>query len=306
MLVLIYYLLFAAPFIPTETSKHISGIVILLSWTEFVLLMGRHPRLSTFITMFGNVSWNFASFLLWYLSFIIAFGLCFFIIFSRPEGFKNGEGKEENGYFADPAKALFKTIIMSLTGEIEFEDIGFRLDVGRIVFLLYVFFIMLVLINLLNGLAINEISEIRRDAEIVNCAARIELISYIESILLGDPFGFLRNFPESKFAQKLPPCNIFRVSYPCFKRLFRCMFGRKCLLFATTLQSKTAQFKPNKGRHEVSGGASDLKVSWEILEAAKALHIRKNTLTDNEEMKNRLKAIENMIFDLADKINKIK
>ena len=30
------------------------------SWTEFVLLMGRHPRLSTFITMFGNVSWNFA------------------------------------------------------------------------------------------------------------------------------------------------------------------------------------------------------------------------------------------------------
>ena len=40
---------------------------------------------------------------------------------------QNEDGEEENGYFADPAKALFKTIIMSLTGEIEFE-VGKRVD----------------------------------------------------------------------------------------------------------------------------------------------------------------------------------
>ena len=33
--------------------------------------------------------------------------------------------------------------------------------------------------------------------------SRIELISYIESILLGDPFGFLINFPESKYGKTL-------------------------------------------------------------------------------------------------------
>ena len=36
------------------------------------------------------------------------------------------------------------------------------------------------------------------------------------------------------------------------------------------------------------------------------LVFRKNTLTDTEEMKNRLKTIENMMFDLTEKINKLK
>ena len=46
---------------------------------------------------------------------------------------------------------------MSLTGELEFEGIDFGQEpnavFGKVVFLLYVFFIMLVLVNLLNGLA---------------------------------------------------------------------------------------------------------------------------------------------------------
>ena len=46
---------------------------------------------------------------------------------------------------------------MSLTGELEFEGIDFGQEpnavYGKVVFLLYVFFIMLVLVNLLNGLA---------------------------------------------------------------------------------------------------------------------------------------------------------
>ena len=66
--------------------RHIAGIVILLSWTEFVLLIGRHPRLSTYIAMFSKVSRNFLSFLTWFAFFIIAFGLCFFIILHRPQG----------------------------------------------------------------------------------------------------------------------------------------------------------------------------------------------------------------------------
>ena len=114
---------------------------------EMFLMMGRHPKLSTFITMFFTVSLKFLVFLTWYIVIILAFGFAFYFILH----------KDANDYFKDPEKSLMKTFVMSLTGEIEFEGIDFGAEpsaiYGKVVFLLYVFFIMLVLVNLLNGLA---------------------------------------------------------------------------------------------------------------------------------------------------------
>ena len=47
---------------------------------------------------------------------------------------------------------------------------------------------MLVLNNLLNGLAVQDIGEIQRDCEVVSAASQVELVAFIESMLLGDPF----------------------------------------------------------------------------------------------------------------------
>jgi hypothetical protein len=238
LLILTFVLLFFPATANTEEDdivlRHVAGIVILLSWTEFVLLIGRHPRLSTYITMFTKVSRNFLSFLTWFACFIISFGLCFFIIFHQPPppaAEEAGAKAEEpvNAHFADPATSLMKTIVMSLTGELEFESIEFSsTHVGRIIFVLYIFFIMLVLVNLLNGLAISDISAIQLEAEIVSCVSRVELISYIESILLGDPFQFLTNFPESRLAQRLPSCNLFSALYQtsCMQRFLSGRFFR--------------------------------------------------------------------------------
>lgn len=151
-------------------------MVILLSWAEAVLLIGGHPRLSTYITMFKEVSFNFAKFLTWFISLIIAFGLCFFVIFNR-NGEKDEEGEELNAYFNTTKLSLMKTIIISLTGEIEFEGIDFNSEFSKIIFLVYVFFIMLVLVNLLNGLAVSDIAEIQKKAEIMSHISRYKLSS---------------------------------------------------------------------------------------------------------------------------------
>ena len=86
---------------------------------------------------------------------------------------------------------MMKTVIMSLTGELEFENIEFG-DAnplyalyGKLVYLLWVFFIMLVLVNLLNGLAVSDISLIQKEAEILSYVSRVEQIAFIESMLLG-------------------------------------------------------------------------------------------------------------------------
>eukprot|EP00090_Calanus_glacialis_P017219 TRINITY_DN26883_c0_g1_i4.p1 TRINITY_DN26883_c0_g1~~TRINITY_DN26883_c0_g1_i4.p1 ORF type:complete len:935 (+),score=234.23 TRINITY_DN26883_c0_g1_i4:53-2857(+) len=312
MEVALIILTFILMFVVSEpvAIKHVSGVIILLSWVEAVLLIGGHPRLSTYITMFSKVSANFAKFLTWFMAFIIAFGLCFFIIFHHPEGAKNEDGEEINGYFVNPSKSLMKTIIMSLTGEIEFEGIEFSTEPSRIIFLVYVFFIMLVLVNLLNGLAVSDIADIQKQAEIMSHISRVELMCHIESILLGDPFMFLTNFPESKLAKKLPSCNLFaalyRVSF--IRKIFSIFGSSKFLLFSERLQKKEAVFYPNTSKKEKSGPAgikNDLILSESILVAAKSLIIKKNTITEEEETRKRLEKMEKSLLLMADQQNYI-
>ena len=45
-------------------------------------------------------------------------------------------------------------------------------------------------------------------AEIVSYVSRVETISYTESVLLGDPFNFLSNWPALKWVLDMPSCSI--------------------------------------------------------------------------------------------------
>ena len=211
--------------------KNISAVVLLFSWLEVVLLIGGHPRLSTYVSMFTKISFNFAKFLCLFVSLIIGFGLCFFILYRNPKEELN-DGQVFNEYFSSPSKALLKTVIISLTGEIEFEDLVFGGTLGWMVFLLFVFLIMLVLVNLLNGLAVSDIAVIQKEAEIMSHISRVELMCQIESILLGDPFSFLENFPRlPKIARKLPTYNLLS-KLSCLNRIFSLFGTNNFLLFS--------------------------------------------------------------------------
>ena len=297
---LTYILMFAN--LDTQTVRILSGLIILFSWVEAVFLIGGHPRLKTYITMFTKVSKNFGMFLSWFFPLIIAFGLCFYILFHS--------GDDTNEYFGDPGKSIMKTIIMGLAGEIEFEGISFKTEEGKIIFLIFVFFIMLVFVNLLNGLAVSDIAEIQKEAEIMSHISRVELMCQSESVLLGDPFSFLANFPETKLAKKLPNCNLFSALYrlSCIRRLFSVFGKNKFLLFSERLKRKEAVFHPNISKKEKSGPRkekNDLILPESILEAAKTLVIKKNTVTEEEETKNRLKEVEKLMKLLANQSNHI-
>ena len=58
--------------------------------------------------------------------------------------------------------------------------------------------------NLLNGLAVSDTGIIMEKAEIVSYTTRVETISYMESVLLGDPFEFLSRWPPVKILSKIP------------------------------------------------------------------------------------------------------
>ena len=101
-----------------------------------------------------------------------------------------------------------KTITM-FVGELEFSDIPIdpdsKLSWLAFSFLVtFVFLIVVILMNLLNGLAVSDTGLIMEQAEIVSYISRVETISHLESILLGDPFDFLTNWPSSTFLARLP------------------------------------------------------------------------------------------------------
>lgn len=179
-----------------NARPHISAIAILLSWAELVLLIGRHPHLSTNIEMFKTVSWNFLKFLAWYAILIIAFALSFYTLFRDCGGAAEcGEGDSDENFFLDPGMSVFKTVVM-LTGEFDAASIPFVSFPGtsHIVFVLFIFLIAIVLFNLLNGLAVSDTQAIRDDAEVVSYVSRVKLMSYIETLFQSSSLPFVGTF----------------------------------------------------------------------------------------------------------------
>ena len=231
-------------------------------------------RVSTYPTMFSTVVGTFLRFLAWYAIIIVAFGIAFYIMFHKDHA--GTELNEEYPFFDTLGLALFKTSAM-FVGELEFADIPFTSNaLSNIIFLAFIFLIVVVLMNLLNGLAVSDTGLIRDEAEVVGWTSRVEHITYTESILLGDPFYFLSNWPPIKLIQRIPSCAVCRFLYK-FPRvrnfLQKISGGTQILLFYSCLPKKTATFYPNK--KSLSGGGflsykKSLKVEDDEIKSEKA------------------------------------
>lgn len=224
-----------------SNRNQISAIVILLSWGELILLVGRHPALATHLEMFKRVTKNFLKFLIWYSILIIAFALSFYMLFRNDA--------DADNKFNDPSSATFKTIVM-LTGEFDtFGSLPFSLHpiVSHALFLLFIFLIAIVLVNLLNGLAVSDTQAIRADAEIVAHVSRVKLIHYFEKMAVGDPFSW--------FHKAQNQINNFGYNIPslCTRR-----FYLKIRLFPDALQDSEIKILTNQ-RNFVDFGSSAKK-----------------------------------------------
>ena len=199
-----------------ELNRSLAAISIMFSWAKVITLIGRHPkniRLNIYVTMFFKVLTSFFYFLIWYGLFIVAFGISFYIMLHTDfEGHVKPDGEEEYAFFNTTFLSVVKTLTM-FVGELEFSDIPINLEsslypLNYLFFLSFVFLIVVVLMNLLNGLAVSDTGRIQEQAEIYSHLSRVETISYLESVILGDPFDFLSNVP--RLLSWLPACSLLR------------------------------------------------------------------------------------------------
>ena len=160
--------------------------------------------------MFYKILETFVTFLVWYSFFLIAFALGFYIMLHKDVKSANPKDPvdaEEYKFFNNPWWSIIKTSTM-FVGEIEFSDIPISTEsstwpLGYLYLLTFIFLIVVVLMNLLNGLAVSDTAVIQEKAEIVTYVIRVETIASFEAVLLGDPFNFLSNWPAIKVGLSL-------------------------------------------------------------------------------------------------------
>jgi len=157
-----------------EVNRHLFAIAVLLGWFELVLILGRLPLLSVQTEMFKIVSWTFLRFMAGYIVLILAFAFSFYILFEE-----NIE-VDDAVLFTNPLISILKTIVM-FAGEFEVSNLPFDTLPGtsHVIFLLFVFFVAIVLLNLLQGLAVGDTRKVREEAEWLSLVTRVRLMTYI-------------------------------------------------------------------------------------------------------------------------------
>ncbi|XP_030760663.1 transient receptor potential cation channel protein painless-like [Sitophilus oryzae] len=156
-----------------EGEIQLSSILILLAAFEFMIVLSIAPNCSTNMAIFSTVLVNYFIFLLWYSVLLIAFTYSFYSLFEC-----------QNTSFVNLTESFFKIIIM-MTGELDAGNIKFDMHplIGKTIFALFIFMIPIVLLNLLNGLAINDIQIIKQNAELTGYATLAYNIQIAETLI---------------------------------------------------------------------------------------------------------------------------
>jgi hypothetical protein len=194
----------------TNLKHHFSALALFVGWIAFLLMLSRLPLLAVQQKMFKRVTRTFLKFMAAYIPLLIAFALSFFILFKdsiKPDGTE---------LFPSLLLSIPKTIIM-FSGELEASDLSFHTFpfTSHVIFLLFVILVAIILLNLLNGLAVSDTGEIRKDAETLSLQSRVRLLSRIEGLVNALPKCMKPDIEEKEDQFVIYPNqpNIFR-SFP--------------------------------------------------------------------------------------------
>ncbi|XP_065349155.1 transient receptor potential channel pyrexia-like isoform X2 [Cloeon dipterum] len=169
------------------------SIIVLLAWTELLLMIGRFPTWGNYALMFYTVLRNVLKVMLTFVFIVIGFTLSFYVQFHDEE------------IFSDPAKAFVKTIVM-MAGEFEYKELFEEKEPtdgrkhapnlsGRIIFLLFVLLTTIVMMNLMVGLAVSDIQAVQAEGHFRRLLKQAQFVDHLETII-----------SHSIFKKGLPKC----------------------------------------------------------------------------------------------------
>lgn len=180
-------------FIGVKTLRVIRAVTILCCSYEFLILFGDLPNLSisTHMVILKRVFITFLKSIGLYSILLVGFAFCFYTLFGEDsEGnlVEDGDNKnddEDFHRFRYPGFAIIKTIVM-FSGELEASNLNLKNNDAfySIIFLLFVFLISIVLLNLLNGLSVSDVFQIKAEGHLVDLCQKIHVLNKYERIIM--------------------------------------------------------------------------------------------------------------------------
>jgi hypothetical protein len=111
-------------------------------------------------------------------------------------------------------------------------------------FLAFLFFVVIVLMNLLTGLAVSDVALIKNQAEVISYKSQVNLICTAEAILLDDPYNFLSNGTKCEWINKIPTTECWEKMRGCWKKI-------RSLIHAIMLPVITCSFTPHDAAKKI-------------------------------------------------------
>ncbi|XP_055616333.1 uncharacterized protein LOC129762260 [Toxorhynchites rutilus septentrionalis] len=194
-IILMLYVMFSG------CNSIISSLTVIAFAMQLTVLIGSLPfnSLSIYMHMFQAVAVNFLKSFLLFIPLLGAFTFSFFLSYNDetvPRATPPDDNQFNNfGTFSD---AALKTLVMT-TGEFEAAAVDF--GGGKIfIFALFIFFAPIVILNLINGLAVSDITAIKEEAELISITKKVLILDRYERGLRNIPFGLVRKaFPSAFF-----------------------------------------------------------------------------------------------------------
>lgn len=179
----------------------VSSLIVIAFALQLTVLIGSLPfnTLSTYMYMFKTVSANFMKSFLLFIPLLGAFTFSFFLSYNDRTIPRNStEDEVPFNTFNTFSSAALKTLVMT-TGE--YEAAGVDFSGGRIIlFVLFIFFAPIVILNLINGLAVSDITAIKEESELISLRKKVLILERYERGLREMPFDLIRRlFPSSFF-----------------------------------------------------------------------------------------------------------
>ena len=154
------------------------------------------PFFGIYVVMFIDVSYTFIKVSVVVLLFIVSFALGFSVLLSNQE------------YFGNLIYSIIKTLIMT-SGEMEYDNLFFDnqynnknveavpyMNTTKALFVLFVIIMPIIIMNLLVGLAVDDIKSVQENAVLERIAMQVSLF---------DP-------ASNKLVLRLPNCAILKVA----------------------------------------------------------------------------------------------
>ncbi|XP_067947890.1 transient receptor potential cation channel subfamily A member 1 homolog isoform X2 [Watersipora subatra] len=272
-------LLFVIPFkdscyhVREQWQYETGTVAVFLAWMELILIIRKLPRFGIYVVMFTHILSTFMQFFIVFFLFLVGFAISFNMLLSNQPP------------FSTVGNSLLKTAIMMI-GEFEFDTI-FNDDVNAtfypvasyIIFIIFAIVMSILIMNLLVGLAVDDIKGVQEQAVLTRYAMQVELALTVESML-----------PEFIIKKRILKCLKIKpnkTQHACIKTC--CPGGAGAVLSGMDTENLAAALNPE---------LDDIEKVMEVQEKMKAqiskLNIRSKELrAQNAKMESMMQALLN-------------